>query len=362
MTEKLTAAKAALEAKESQEAVDAAQKALDEAVAALEIKPSEPETPDVTTGTYVLMNIPYDQFYAADVNNSVKVDAFTSATKNKVRTGSLAGGSYHVGSSGDEITGVTFPVKVGEGVDLSKYKKVTDESSVDVTVTNRGQTSTTTYKGKEALFESASYSYYTLSETPEYYKEVTLNADGSLSFGKTQGTVKTVSGVTPELTTQSSYGDYQLNLDGLENTISQSDTQIYGVIVSTKEGNDYGMRHLENIWRVTELAWCTGFTTAVHNCPTSSEHYKSMMGQHIKKVTYYTSKGIYEIPVDDLYVPKKAGQTVSVENGSLSAGETEFTFSNLPADFVPKYKIDGLDFRVENGKIVFTNAKKENIH
>ena len=168
-----------------------------------------------------------------------------------------------MGSSGDEITGVTFPVKVGEGVDLSKYKKVTDESSVDVTVTNRGQTSTTTYKGKEALFESASYSYYTLSETPEYYKEVTLNADGSLSFGKTQGTVKTVSGVTPELTTQSSYGDYQLNLDGLENTISQSDTQIYGVIVSTKEDNDYGMRHLENIWRVTELAWCTGFTTAV---------------------------------------------------------------------------------------------------
>ena len=35
--------------------------------------------------TYVLMNIPYDQFYKADVNNDVKVDAFTSATKNKVK-------------------------------------------------------------------------------------------------------------------------------------------------------------------------------------------------------------------------------------------------------------------------------------
>ena len=358
LTEKLTAAKAALEAKESQEAVDAAQTALDAAVAALEAKPSEPEKPDVTTGTYVLMNIPYDQFYAADVNNSVKVDAFTSATKNKVRTAGLAGGSYHVNASGDEITGVTFPVKVGEGVDLSKYTKVTDESSVDITVTNRGQTSTTTYTGKDALFESASYSYYTLSEAPSYYKEVTLNADGSLSFGKTQGTAKTVSGVTPELTTQSSYGDYQLDLTGLENTISQSDTQIYGVIVSTKEGNDYGMRHLENIWRVTELAWCTGFTTAVHNCPTSSEHYKSMMGQHINKVTYYTSKGIYEIPVADLYVPKKAGQTVSVANAKVSAGEAAITVSNLPTDFSPEYKIDGLDFTVENGKIVFKNAKK----
>ena len=358
LTEKLTAAKAALEAKESQEAVDAAKTALDEAVKALAKKPSEPETPDVTTGTYVLMNIPYDQFYAADVNNSVKVDAFTSATKNKVRTAGLAGGSYHVDASGDEITGVTFPVKVGEGVDLSKYKKITDESSVDITVTNRGQTSTATYTGKDALFESASYSYYTLSETLKYYKEVTLNADGSLSFGKTQGTAQKVSGVTPELTTQTSYGDYQLNLDGLENTISQSDTQIYGVIVSTKEGNDYGMRHLENIWRVTELAWCTGFTSAVHNCPTSSAHYVNMMGQHINKVTYYTSQGIYEIPVDNLYVPKKAGQTVKVADAKVSAGEAEITVSNLPTDFSPEYKIDRLDFSVENGKIVFKNAKK----
>lgn len=358
LTEKLTAAKAALEAKESQEAVDAAQTALDAAVAALEAKPSEPEKPDVTTGTYVLMNIPYDQFYAADVNNSVKVDAFTSATKNKVRTAGLAGGSYHVDNTGNEITGVTFPVKVGEGVDLSKYKKITDESSVDITVTNRGQTSTATYTGKDALFESASYSYYTLSETPKYYKEVTLNADGSLSFGKTQGTAQKVSGVTPELTTQTSYGDYQLNLDGLENTISQSGTQVYGVIISTKEGNDYGMRHLENIWRVTELAWCTGFTSAVHNCPTSSAHYVNMMGQHINKVTYYTSQGIYEIPVDNLYVPKKAGQMVKVADAKVSAGEAEITVSNLPTDFSPEYKIDRLDFSVENGKIVFKNAKK----
>lgn len=358
LTEKLTAAKAALEAKESQEAVDAAKTALDEAVEALAKKPSEPETPDVTTGAYVLMNIPYDQFYAADVNNSVKVDAFTSATKNKVRTAGLAGGSYHVDNTGNEITGVTFPVKVGEGVDLSKYKKITDESSVDITVTNRGQTSTATYTGKDALFESASYSYYTLRETPKYYKEVTLNADGSLSFGKTQGTAQKVSGVTPELTTQTSYGDYQLNLDGLENTIFQSGTQVYGVIISTKEGNDYGMRHLENIWRVTELAWCTGFTSAVHNCPTSSAHYVNMMGQHINKVTYYTSQGIYEIPVDNLYVPKKAGQTVKVADAKVSAGEAEITVSNLPTDFSPEYKIDRLDFSVENGKIVFKNAKK----
>ena len=35
--------------------------------------------------TYVLMNIPYDDFYKAELkNNDVKVDAFTSATLNKL--------------------------------------------------------------------------------------------------------------------------------------------------------------------------------------------------------------------------------------------------------------------------------------
>ena len=366
MTEKLTAAKAALEAKESQEAVDAAQKALDEAVAALEIKPSEPETPDVTTGTYVLMNIPYDQFYAADVNNSVKVDAFTSATKNKVRTGSLAGGSYHVDASGDEITGVTFPVKVPAGTDLSKYTQITDDSKVSITVTNRGQESTTDYTGKDALFESASHSYYTLSEKPSYYKELTVNEDGTFSFGATQGTVTTITeGVTAELMTDSKYGDYQLDLDGLTDTIP-SGTAIYGVIVSSKEGSDYGMRHLENIWRVSELAWATGFTTAVHNCPTSSEHYKAMMGQHIDKVTYYTANGIYEILVGGekgLYVPVKFDTSaVAVADAELKDGETSVATTisglTLPEEFDAEYTVEGATASVKGEKLILKDVKK----
>ena len=315
--EKLAAARAALEAKTSQEEVTKAATELDAAVEALVKAQKE---------TYVLMNIPYDQFYKADVNNDVKVDAFTSATKNKVRTGSLAGGSYHVDASGDEITGVTFPVKVPAGTDLSKYTQITDDSKVSITVTNRGKESTTDYTGKDALFESASYSYYTLSEKPSYYKELTVNEDGSFSFGATQGTAATITeGVTAELKTDSRYGDYQLDLEGLTDTIP-SGTAIYGVIVSTKEGSDYGMRHLENIWRVSELAWATGFTSAVHNCPTSSEHYKAMMGQHINKVTYYTAKGIYEIPVggeEGLYVPVKFDTSaVTVADAELKDGGT----------------------------------------
>lgn len=257
----MSAAKEALEKKESQDEVTAAANALEEAIQALEAKEAQEKI------SYVLMNIPYDQFYRADVNNNIPVDGFSSATLNKTRTKSLAGDSYHVKSDGSEITGITFPVKVPEGTDLSAYKRIKDTDSVEITVTNRGQTSTTTYSGKDALFESASYSYYVLSETPAYYKELKVLADGSLSFGKTVGNVQKVTGASAELSTESSYGDYQLAIDGLD--INSGTDTVYGVVISTKEGNDYGLRHLENIWRVTELAWCTGFTQAVYNCPTT---------------------------------------------------------------------------------------------
>ena len=356
--EKLAAARAALEAKTSQEEVTKAATELDAAVEALVKAQKE---------TYVLMNIPYDQFYKADVNNDVKVDAFTSATKNKVRTGSLAGGSYHVDASGDEITGVTFPVKVPAGIDLSKYTQITDDSKVSITVTNRGKESTTDYTGKDALFESASYSYYTLSEKPSYYKELTVNEDGSFSFGATQGTAATITeGVTAELKTDSKYGDYQLKLEGLDNTIPPKTTAIYGVIVSTKEGSDYGMRHLENIWRVSELAWATGFTSAVHNCPTSSEHYKAMMGQHINKVTYYTAKGIYEIPVggeEGLYVPVKFDTSaVTVADAELKDGGTSVATTisglTLPEGFDAEYTVDGATAIVKGEKLILKDVKK----
>ena len=355
--EKLAAARAALEAKTSQEEVTKAATELDAAVEALVKAQKE---------TYVLMNIPYDQFYKADVNNNVKVDAFTSATKNKVRTGSLAGGSYHVDASGDEITGVTFPVKVPAGTDLSKYTQITDDSKVSITVTNRGKESTTDYTGKDALFESASYSYYTLSEKPSYYKELTVNEDGSFSFGATQGTAATITeGVTAELKTDSRYGDYQLDLEGLTDTIP-SGTAIYGVIVSTKEGSDYGMRHLENIYKVSKLAWATGFTSVVHGCPTSSEHYKAMMGQHINKVTYYTAKGIYEIPVggeEGLYVPVKFDTSaVTVADAELKDGGTSVATTisglTLPESFDAEYTVDGATAIVEGEKLILKDVKK----
>ena len=310
--------------------------------------------------TYVLMNIPYAKFYKAEVKNDVDVDVFTSATLNKTRTASLSGGSYHVNADGSQIDGITFPVKVDKNVDLSKYKQVTDTDSVDITVTIKGQTSTTTYTGKDALFQNEDYAYYNLTEVPSCYKEVSVDGDGNLTFGKTVGDVTKLEGLSAELSTETRYGDYQLDIDGLRDKLTEHGaTKINGVVINTKEGSSYGLRHLENIWKMKELAWSTGFTESVHGCPTSSAHYKAMMGQTITSVTCYTDKGMYNIPLADIYVPVKFTHDLEVANAAVTAGKTEATVTGLPEDYVAEYKVDGLDgVSVQKGVLTFSNAKK----
>lgn len=343
----LEEAETELERKHTQEMVNEAAEHLNNAIASLKSQ-------------YVLMNIPYSAFYKAEVQNDVDVDVFTSATLNKTRTASLAGGSYHTNADGSQIDGITFPVKVTDDMDMSKYTQVTDDDSVDITVTNRGQTSTTTYKGKDALFQNADYAYYKLTEVPSYYKEVSVDKDGNLTFGKIVGNVTTLEGLSAELSTETSYGDYQLDIDGLRDKLTELGvTNINGVVINTKEGSSYGLRHLENIWRMEELAWATGFTEAVHGCPTSSDHYKAMMGQTITSVTYYTDKGMYNIPLADIYVPVKFTHDLEVANAAITAGKTEVTVTGLPDDYAAEYKVDGLDgVSVQNGVLTFNNAKK----
>lgn len=258
---------------------------------------------------YVLMNIPYDDFYKAELkNNDVKVDTFTSATKQKTRS-SLAKGSYHVNSDGSDITGVTFPVKVSDISVLKDKKQIKDNASVSITTAIKGKETTTEYKGKDALFESDSYSYYVLSEEPSYYKELTVGEDGSFTFSAIEGesAVPETKQVQAEFKTKSNYGDYQLKFDKTEfNSIINTDTDtVYGAVINTTDGTTYGLCHLENIWKGYELAWSTGYTTESHGCHLNSEHFESMMGKTIDSVTYYASNGIYTLDIADVKVLDK---------------------------------------------------------
>ena len=310
---------------------------------------------------YVLMNIPYADFYKAELNkkNTVKVDATTSATKTKTRS-TLANGSYHADNTGEHISGITYPVKIKAGTDLSKLTKITDASKVSITVNMKGKETTTEYKGKDALFESADYSYYELGTTaPAYYKELTVNENGSYSFGKTTATEKTVKGAAIEkFKTSSKYGDYQLNLNF--DKVADSDqisgnTKVLAAVITTIDGTQYGLRHVENIWKGTEFAWGTGFTTQSHGCPISGEHYASMMGKTIDAVTYYTENGVVKYDIDDTYVPYKFDTSAfKVENADVTSGSAKVTVPTLPEAYDAEYAVEGLtNVSVENGTLKY---------
>lgn len=307
---------------------------------------------------YVLMNIPYADFYKAELNNTVKVDATTSATKTKTKS-TLANGSYHADNTGEHISGITYPVKIKVGTDLSKLTKITDTSKVSITVNMKGKEITTEYKGKDALFESADYSYYVLSTAPAYYKELTVNEDGTYSFGKTTATEKTVEGAAIEkFKTSSKYGDYQLNLNF--DKVADSDqisgnTKVLAAVITTIDGTQYGLRHVENIWKGTEFAWGTGFTTQSHGCPISGEHYASMMGKTIDAVTYYTENGVVKYDIDDTYVPYKFDTSAfKVENADVTSGSAKVTVPTLPEAYDAEYAVEGLtNVSVENGTLKY---------
>lgn len=302
-----------VDVEEAAEDVTADEETSDEELFSAEV--SEDESADETGEgqtegeAYVLMNIPYDDFYKAELKkNDVKVDAFTSATKQKTRS-SLAKGSYHVNSDGSDITGVTFPVKVSDISVLKDKKQIKDNASVSITTAIKGKETTTEYKGKDALFESDSYSYYVLSEEPSYYKELTVGEDGSFTFSAIEGksAAPKTKQVQAEFKTKSNYGDYQLKFDKTEfNSIINTDIDtVYGAVINTTDGTTYGLCHQENIWKGYELAWSTGYTTESHGCHLNSEHFESMIGKTIDSVTYYASNGIYTLDIADVKVLDK---------------------------------------------------------
>ena len=289
-------------------------------------------------GDYILVNIPYSSFYASETgSNTTSVDVFTSATKNKAQ-GSLAAGSYHqtdAASGNILVEGVTFPVKVtaeaAASVDWSAFTQV---------------------ESQDALFAAADYSYIYLDEAPASYKEMSVSGT-TATFSETKGAAATtIDGSDGSFTTESGYGDYELDY-GIDSAVYQAlqDSTIYAVVVNTTDGYGYGMRHLENIWLagrkgVFELAWCTGFTSEVHGCPTSSEHYASMMGKTLKDFTVYSSAGTYTVSLgsDGIYVPiKSADVAIDAQDDAVSLdaeGATVSVAANLPDDFDAKYTID----------------------
>ena len=240
------------------------------------------EDPEESSG-YVLMNIPYAKFYEAELGEgAAAVDAVSSSTLNKPRTGSLAGGSYHKDAAGSDISGVVYPVFVSDMAQVQDYVQVTDETSVSITVSNRGKETTTVYAGKDALFENEDYAYYKLAEKPERYKTMTVAEDGTVSFSAVSGRAQTGEEITGEVSMGGSHADIEISLNGMSG-IDQN-TQVSGVVLTDDNGTKYGLRHIANLWRGTEIGW--------------NLDDLDLAGRTIKNVRYITKDAVIDYPTE----------------------------------------------------------------
>lgn len=270
---------------------------------------------------YVTMNVPYDDFYKAEGVTAVNgVDAVTSATMRKSRMNTadgLTAGTYYKTAEdekSDAIRGVVCTVRVAKS-DLAKLNA--------------------------SLTEHDDYYYTALDSVPENYKELTVNKDGSYSFGKTTAAVdtETLKDTTVTFKTSSKYGDYQMKFS---TNVLEKIGRAYGATVTTTDGTSYAMRSLENVWngKSLELAWSVGFTTTSHGNPLVSDDYVSMMGKTIKSVALYTVDGkIYSLDCEQ-YVPVKfATENFAVENALADSGSTSVEMKDFPKDYEAEYKV-----------------------
>ena len=330
--------------------------AVDDPLADLYWKTGTQATPDLNNyiiSGYVLMNIPYNAFYAeekkGDNDKVAKVDAVSSATKsNPLSSRAAKANSYHNNKDGSDISGITYPVHVSDLSALRSYTQITDADELTITVMQHGKPETTTYKGKEALFGAPDYAYYVLpaEEMPASYKELTVS-NGKLSFGKATAPAKAANGVTVSLTTNGHHAYYELKVkvaeDGLAENIKKKAS---AVTLHTTDGNVYGLRHVAEIWSGTKL----GFGVD-----------SGLQGKTIDTITYYLNDGTIQTIRPDLKIPMSTKNvTATVESALNTAHETAVKVENLPKDFHAQYAVassspdlSAYNFAVADGKLTW---------
>ena len=310
---------------------------------------------------YGTMNLPYADYYYGELGNK------TDTTDGKISYDADLAGDAGMRAEGtyDAVTSATrkkwnsmfADTTYSSEADENGGGKILGVSGVEVAIEQSlyDQLTADAKDSKTSGVLGSLFAGFTPNEdqtvVPATYKQ--LFADGTLSATITAEPEVDLSNVTPTLKTDSKYGDYQLNMDGLD--LGEGNL-VYGVIVKTKTGN-YGMLQLENIWKGgSKLAWSAGFkTTEVHGNSLRSTPYAATSGDTIVEISYLTSKGEYSVHLaDGLYLPKKHNGTVTAESVAVAAGSIPVTLADLPEDFSAAVSADTLTGATyADGKMTF---------
>ncbi|MCC8103593.1 MAG: hypothetical protein LIP11_15510 [Clostridiales bacterium] len=243
---------------------------------ALIAEASETENTETVTSGYGTLSMTYADFYFALGFNVSSVDAVSSATTGK---STMFANEYtsEVTENGYTIYGVKVPVYVEEGASESLLAAVTFNADPETAETG--------------------VQYWTVS--------------GSTVTVPTLETKATVTDATATLSTSSNWGDYlvaisETSTSNLRNTRSDEGftvgSNILGIVVTTEEGNSYGLTHMNNIWVQTyEFAFNA-----------DDANTAGLVGETISTVTYIVPEGLYVYSfADGIYVKPAAAEEIT---------------------------------------------------
>lgn len=280
---------------------------------------------DKETVIYGTMNIPYADFYRAELSgapNAYEVDAVSSATTakwSKNGEGELFEGTYNQPNDDGTgtILGVTYPVAISQE-DL-------------------------------AALGSDNYGFTPIDTVPAAYKNVTVENGNAVFSAVQDDTPVTASGSSIKLGTSTPWGDYIIDVNDAPELGA-----IYGALIKTADGNAYAMVHELNIWR-GELAWSSGIKTSEpHGNTLPYENFVGLMGSSINEVVFITKDGYTTIPADT-YVPVKFDGEINVRKGSAGTGNVELSTTGFPDDYNKTYTV-GDNFTVTDSAVSYKNT------
>ena len=104
--------------------------------------------------------------------------------------------------------------------------------------------------------------------------------------GKATGAASEDTATIAKFKTSGHHADYEIKV---ESDKIEKGQKVYAVVLTDTDGNSYGLRHVVEIWRATEL----GF-----------EADSPIVGKTIKTITYYTDNGVIKLNLaQEQYIP-----------------------------------------------------------
>ena len=298
-----------------------------------------------TDYVFVKMTVPYADFYYGELKDiapeeGTDLKANLEAEDLVAKDGFRETGMYDSASSPTKEKAAKFVMadtaEEGEG---SVYKGI---KSVNVAIPkslyeDAKKALEEKKESKNALLTLMGAIESEVSAEPKEYK--VLNSDGTLS--KTQGTTTEGKDIEAEITTTSSYGNYEIEVSGLD-----IDSEIVqAAILETKDGAKYGLKHEDNIWlKPKEIAFsAVAFEDTNHKAQKEFKRFEDIQDKDIVKITYFLmDEDDVDVPVS-LHVKKIAPAEYSVSgdekvsyspegtkvNYQLSTGEDSYALSKV---------------------------------